>query len=121
MWSRAAAFSLASIAVLASAASVAAAPPSAGTVAADEEVRIVMGKLRGLQRADEDHPVRVSVRAEGRALARVHVVLRNEDDEIVGRSKRFALAEGESKDVRIEVDGPLPLGRYFARAKGRTG
>lgn len=117
MWSRAATLCLAAIAVLACAVPVAAAPPSA----AQDEVRIVMGKLRGLQQADEDHPVRVNLRAEGDSLVGVRVVLRNEDDEVVGRSKRFRLPEGERKDVRIEVDGPLPRGQYFARVKGRTG
>lgn len=93
-----------------------------GTVAADEEeLRLVVGKLRGIKQADEDRPVRLAVRAEGAALATVHVVLRNDDGEVVGRSKRFALAEGQRKDARIEVDGPLPLGRYVARATGRTG
>jgi hypothetical protein len=121
MRSRAAVLSLASIAVLACAAPAAAEAPSPGTVAAEEKVRLAIGKLRGIKQADEDHPVRVVVRAEGDDFASVRVVLRNEDDEVVGTSKRFALAEGQSKDVRIRVDGPLPLGRYVARAKGRTG
>lgn len=121
MRSRAAALSLASVVALACAAPVAAAPSSAVTTAAEQdEVRLVMGKLRGVKQADADHPVRIVLRAEGDALASVRVVLRNADDEIVGRSKRFALAEGQRKDVRIEVDGPLPRGRYVAHAKGRT-
>lgn len=120
MRSRAAALSLVAIAALACAAPIAAAPPSAGTIAAEETPRLVIGKLRGIKQADADHPVRVRLRAEGGDLASVRVVLRNEDDEIVGTSKRFALAEGQRKDVRIEVDGPLPLGRYAAQAKGRS-
>jgi len=79
-----------------------------------------MGKLRGIKQADADHPVRIVLRAEGDRLTNVRVVLRNEDDEIVGRSKRLTLAKGERKDVRIEVDSPLPHGRYVAHAKGRT-
>ena len=120
MWSRAAALSLASVAALACTAPVAAEPPSAGTIAAEKKVRLVMGKLRGIRQADADHPVRIVLRAEGDSLTNVRVVLRNDEDEIVGRSKRFTLAKGQRKDVRIEVDGPLPHGRYVAHAKGRT-
>jgi hypothetical protein len=120
MRTRAASLSLASIAALACAVPAVAGPPSAGTVAAEDDVRLVMGKLRGIRQADTDHPVRIVLRAEGDRLTNVRVVLRDEDDEIVGKSKRLTLAEGERKDVRIEVDGPLPHGRYVAHAKGRT-
>jgi hypothetical protein len=120
MWSRVAALSLASVAALACAAPAVAASPSAGTIAAEGDVRLVMGKLRGIKQADADHPVRIVLRAEGDRLTNVRVVLRNEDDEVVGKSKRLTLAKGERKDVRIEVDGPLPHGRYVAHAKGRT-
>jgi hypothetical protein len=119
MWARAAILSVTSIAVLAAAAPVTAAP-SSGTITAEEKARLVMGKLRGIRQADADRPVRIALRAEGDALTNVRVVLRNEEGEVVGRSKRLALAEGQRKDVRIEVDGPLPHGRYVAHANGRT-
>jgi hypothetical protein len=121
MLRRAAVLSLTSIATLACAMPAAAEAPSAAAVADDEKARLAIGKLRGMKQADEDHPVRVVVRAEGDDFVSVRVVLRNADDEIVGTSKRFELAGGQRKDVRIRVDGPLPLGRYVARAKGRTG
>lgn len=84
------------------------------------EPRLVVGEPQGLPQADEDRPVRVSVKAVGSNVSRVQVVLRDSDGKVVGRSRRFGLAEGERKVARVKVRDDLPVGRYIARATGHT-
>jgi ABC-2 type transport system ATP-binding protein len=84
--------------------------------------RLIVGKPRGLRRAGRGgRPVRVAVRAEGAAVRRIQVVLRNRAGNTVGKSRRFALTAGQRKvaRVRLRVDD-LPLGTYRVRAVGHV-
>jgi ABC-2 type transport system ATP-binding protein len=94
--------------------------PIAGGGASQVAPALIVGKPRGLRRATKKRPVRVPVRARGASFRRVRVTLRNRRGKVVGKSRYFRIAAGKRKVVRVRVKHKLPIGRYQARATGRT-
>ena len=85
------------------------------------KARLVASKPKNLRRARRGRPVRVIVRARGAKVRRIRVVVRKRGGKVVGASKRrFQVAAGRRKVVRIRVKRPLAKGRYVVRAVGRT-
>jgi len=84
----------------------------------DPHARLLLGPTRGMRRARRGHPFRIRVRALGRRLNGVRIVVRDARGRTVARSRRFSVGEGRQR-VRVGVARRLRPARYSIAGTGR--
>jgi diacylglycerol O-acyltransferase/trehalose O-mycolyltransferase len=88
------------------------------TVRFDPHARLLLGPTRGMGGARRGHAFRIRVRALGRRLTGVRIVVRDARGRTVARSRPFSVGD-RRKRVRVRVARRLRTGRYSIAGAGR--